>query len=255
MQTNLLLGLPFNHHSFYLFVFGATLAQYNLHYFIKKTAEPGSDRLLWSQQHMNLHRSLIGVGVMMCSYSLFFFTIFHFIFLSIMALVAFLYSFPVLPFRKKKKLKDFGLIKIVTLALLWTLVTVWFPLDQVNFSGTLFPLIFARRFLFIFVLCLLFDIRDMNTDRAEQRHTIPVVIGEQRSFWLCYGILAIIVILSVYELSLGRPFTYFNAMLISALATAFMVHESRKVRSDYLYLAGVDGMMLLQAGLVAIGSV
>jgi hypothetical protein len=46
-----------------------------------------------------------------------------------------------------------------------------------------------------------------------------------------------------------------NAMLISTIATAFILNFSKKNNSDIVYLACIDGMMLLQAGLVIIGSI
>jgi len=254
IETNLLLGIPLNHYSFYLFVFGATLSQYNLHYLVKTTAIKGSERLAWSATHKTLHKILIVTGAILCFYSLFYFTITHFLIVGLMAIVAFFYSYPALPFRRKKRLKDYGFLKICTLAFLWTMVTVWFPLDQVNTGGTYFQLVFLRRFLFMFVLCLVFDLRDIDADVSEHRRTIPVVIGIRRSYLLCYVLLVIFVLLSAWQLALTGNLLHFNAMLLSALATAFMIHWTRKNSSDYIYLAGIDGMMLLQAALIAIGS-
>ena len=39
-------------------------------------------------------------------------------------------------------------------------------------------------------------------------------------------------------------------MLLSAAATFFAVELTKKTNSDFVYLAGIDGMMLLQAMLV-----
>ena len=99
IETNLLLRLPLNNTTFYLFVFGATLVQYNLHYFFKTVAVAGSKRLAWSLKNRNMHKVFIAVGVTLILYSLFSFRLHHFIILLVLGAIAFLYSFPFLPLR------------------------------------------------------------------------------------------------------------------------------------------------------------
>jgi 4-hydroxybenzoate polyprenyltransferase len=250
IETNLLLGARLNHPGFYLFVFGATLVQYNLHYFFKTTAVANSTRLAWSLKNKNTHTVLIALGLVLIIYSLFSFRLHHFIILLVFAAIAFLYSFPFLPFANKKRIKDYGLMKIVTLALLWTLVTVWFPVDQSSFSVISFQLIFLRRFIFIFILCLLFDIRDTEVDRKENIATLSVKLGVKRSYFLCYILLLIFIALSVIQFIYFPDKIQLAAMLISAAATVITMEYSKKNNSDVVYLACIDGMMLLQALLV-----
>ena len=146
IETNLLLHLPLNTFSFYCFVFGATLVQYNLHYLVKTTAVENSQRLAWSSKNKIIHRVLLCAGVALILFSFLSFRLHHFIILAILATVAFLYSFPVIPFFKKKRIKDYGFLKIITLALLWTLVTVWFPVNNFLFEKNIFVFVFFKRF-------------------------------------------------------------------------------------------------------------
>lgn len=255
IETNLLLDLPLNDHSFYLFVFGATLVQYNLHYLFKTTAVVNSRRLAWSLKNKRTHKILIAAGLILIIYSLFSFHLHHFIILLILGAIAFLYSFPFLPFKQKKRIKDFGLMKIITLALLWTLVTVWLPVAEANYSGLSFQLIFIRRFIFIFILCLLFDIRDTEVDRKENIATLSVMLGERKSYILCYFLLIIFAALSVVQFIYVPDTIQLAAMLVSAAVTVVTIEFSKRNNSDIVYLAYIDGMMLLQALLVIIGSV
>ena len=255
IETNLLLGITLNHFTFYLFVFGATLVQYNLHYLFKTTAVANSARLAWSLKNKSIHKVLIAIGTAVIIYSLFSFRLHHFFILLVFGAIAFLYSFPFLPFPNKKRIKDYGLMKIITLALLWTLVTVWFPADQTNFSGVSFQLIFLRRFIFMFILCLLFDIRDTEVDRQQNIATLSVKLGVKRSYSLCYFLLFIFIALSVLQFIYLPDKIQLAAMLISAAATAITIEYSKKNNSDVVYLACIDGMMLLQALLVITGSV
>jgi len=250
MQTNVLLDLPFNSFSFYCFVFGATLSQYNLHYLIKTVAVENSHRLAWSQRNKNFHFILLIVGIALILFSFFSFHLKHFIILAGLGGISFLYSFPFLPFGKKRRIKDYGLMKIMTITLLWTLVTVWFPVNSMPFESNLFWFVFAKRFVFMFVLCLLFDIRDIDIDRKEKINTLAVMLGRKKSYLLSYFLMILFLILIIAQYIYLPQKGFLIAMLISLAATFITVELTKKNNSDYIFLAGIDGMMLLQVLLI-----
>ena len=250
METNVMLGLPFNTLSFYFFIFGATLVQYNLHYLIKTNAVTGSERLTWSLRNKRMHYMLFILGCTLIIYSLFSFKLQHFFILVFLGAISFLYSFPFLPFNKKRRIKDYGFIKIVTLSLLWTLVTVWLPVSEFVYDPLLYWFIFIKRFVFMFILCLLFDIRDIEIDGSESIKTLAVTIGKKKSYYLSYYLLIVFVLLSFCQyLYLPQP-GFLIAMLLSSFATFIIIGITKKSNSDFIYLAGIDGMMLLQAILI-----
>ena len=80
IETNVLLHLPLNDIPFYLFVFGATLVQYNMHYLFKTRAVVNSKRLAWSLRNKQLHLIFIVAGALFIIYSLFSFRLHHFLF-------------------------------------------------------------------------------------------------------------------------------------------------------------------------------
>ncbi len=250
IETNLLLHFPLNTFTFYCFVFGATLAQYNLHYLVKTTAVANSQRLAWSRANKNLHKILLASGIILILFSFFSFRLHHFLILSVLGAIAFIYSFPVIPFGRKKRIKDYGFLKIITLALLWTLVTVWFPINSMPFDTGLFVFVFFKRFVFMFVLCLLFDIRDIEIDREEKINTLAVILGRKKSYFLSYIFISVFIILSLLQYFYYPEKVMLLAMLLSALATVFTIEATKKTNSDFVYLAGIDGMMILQALLV-----
>ena len=250
IETNLLLHLPLNNFGFYSFVFGATIAQYNLHYLVKKRAVTNSERFSWSSTHKVTHLWLLLFGGLLMTISIFSFHINHFAALGAMAIISILYSLPILPFKKKKRIKDFGLLKIITLALLWTMVTVWFPLVEVKYPAISFQFIFLRRFLFIFILCLMFDVRDRNVDGDAGINTLPVIIGVKNSIKICYILLLVFMSISLIENYYTSDLPELWSMIVSGICTFFIIFFRRKNNNDYYYLAGIDGMMLLQALIV-----
>lgn len=250
IQTNILLGLPLNSFSFYCFVFGATLLQYNLHYSTKKIAVKNSERLRWSMKNKRSHFVLLIIGGLLILFSFFSFRMYHFLILACLGAISFLYSFPFLPFGKKRRIKDYGVLKIVTLSLLWTLVTVWFPVNTMPADTILFMFVFSKRFIFMFILCLLFDLRDIEIDRKQEINTIPVAIGKKNCYNLSYILLALFLVISLFQYLYVPQLLFFIAMIISAVITLIIIQRTKKTNSDFIYLAGIDGMMLLQALLV-----
>jgi 4-hydroxybenzoate polyprenyltransferase len=250
IETNILLGLPLNSFSFYCFVFGATLLQYNLHYSTKKIAVKNSERLRWSHNNKKVHFFLLIVGALLIFFSFFSFHLKHFLILGCLAAISFLYSFPFLPLGKKRRIKDYGLLKIVTLSLLWTLVTVWFPVNTLPVNELLFMFVFGKRFIFMFILCLLFDVRDIEIDRKEKINTLPVMLGRKKSYNLSYGLLVVFLAITLLQYFYLPQLSFFIAMVLSALITFIMIERTKKTNTDFIYLAGIDGMMLLQALLV-----
>ncbi|HEY5391767.1 MAG TPA: UbiA family prenyltransferase [Hanamia sp.] len=250
IETNILLDLPLNSFSFYCFVFGATLVQYNLHYSMKKVAVKNSERLSWTLRNKNLHFILLITGCLLILFSFFSFHLQHFLILGVLGCIAFLYSFPFLPFGKKKRIKDYGYIKIITLSLLWTLVTVWLPVSNLSVNAGLFAFVFVKRFIFMFILCLLFDVRDIEIDDKENIKTLAVMLGKKKSYSLSYFLLVLFVGLSVIQYFFYPQMVFLLAMLVSSVLTWVIIELTKKTNSDFIYLAGVDGMMLVQAVLV-----
>jgi 4-hydroxybenzoate polyprenyltransferase len=106
----------------------------------------------------------------------------------------------------------------------------------------------------MFILCLLFDVRDTAIDRKENIATLSVMLGKRRSYLLCYFLLMIFIALSVIQFIYLPDRLQLIAMLLSAAATAIIIELSKKNNSDVFYLACIDGMMLLQAALVIFAS-
>lgn len=250
IETNILLGVPLNSFSFYCFVFGATLLQYNLHYSTKKIAVKDSERLRWSYNNKKIHFFLLLVGALLILFSFFYFQLKHFVILALLGAISFLYSFPFLPFAKRRRIKDYGLLKIVTLSLLWTLVTVWFPVNNMPFDKLLFIFVFVKRFIFMFILCLLFDLRDIEIDRKENIDTLPIMLGKKQSYNLSYILLVLFLTIALLQYLYLPQLRFLFAMIVSAAVTFLIIERTKKTNSDFIYLAGIDGMMLLQAFLV-----
>ncbi|MCB0699649.1 MAG: UbiA family prenyltransferase [Chitinophagales bacterium] len=250
-ESLLLNEVPAIYSSLHLLVFCSTLFVYNTHYIIKKSTPELSDRFGWSQKNGLWHYLFLIIGIGGCVFSVFSLPNEILIACGVLGLLSFSYSIPLLPFKdKKKRLKDFGWIKILVLAAVWAIVTSILPILYYHQEMADYPYEILMRFVFMFTLCVAFDIRDMQTDMDEGIATLPNMIGVRGSYGVMSFAMILFVIMSVGQYvrypSLGR----LVAELMVALATKLAVDYAKKHPSDRAYLGLVDGMMLLYALLI-----
>ncbi|MBL0358603.1 MAG: hypothetical protein IPP72_17845 [Chitinophagaceae bacterium] len=194
-----LIHIPFN---IYLvsFVFFATLCSYNFHYIMAGAFQQQkiSFSLIYSR-YSAVFVLLIGItGV------LFFFSGARILpgNVAIALLLTFLYSVPLFPFPLLAFTRKAGFIKTLLLAFTWMFVTAYIPLAEygVQFT-TMGLLIMAKRFLFMLMLCILFDNRDIAVDKIHGLSSLSTHLSAAQMKWLMY---CIFILLFVMNFLLGR---------------------------------------------------
>lgn len=238
----------------HLLVFGSTLFVYNVHYLIKKSDEHISDRFAWSQHYRIWHYLFLITGVICCLVSLPFLPRQILMACGVLGVLSLAYSLPLLPFKNKKRLKDFGLIKILVLTGVWTIVTSILPMLWWGKSMADYPFEILIRFVFMFTLCVAFDIRDMQTDVEAGIITLPNLIGLQNSYRLMNVTLVLFAALSIIQYLRYPSVIRLTGELVTAVITWLVIRYTKTHPSDKVYLGMVDGMMLLYA-LLVLGSI
>lgn len=254
VQTSILMHLPLNQPLFYCFVFGATLFQYNLPYVINLNRQNNSLRLL-SISSTSIHHWLAGIAAILMLVSVFSLTFLQIVLFAVMGILTVLYSFNLVPFTAGKRLKDYGTVKIFTLTLLWVVITVVLPVINKPISAGLLFFLCGLRLLFLWILCLLFDVRDIAVDEKAGIKTLPVLMGKNKTRSVCYLLNSIFLILAVIFCLQNQTLVILNAYIICGAATFFIIKLTKTNNSPIFYLACVDGLMLLQATLIIIGSI
>ena len=113
----------------------------------------------------------------------FFFGFYHLksstkIMLSVLSIITFLYANPIGAFQTLRQIRG---LKIYVIAVVWTLVTVFIPILESEVQIELNALSLAfQRFIFILILMLPFEIRDMNFDDLKLS-TVPQSIGLKKT--------------------------------------------------------------------------
>lgn len=170
----------------------------------------------------------------------------------ILGAFAFTYSLPLLPFQNKKRLREFGWLKIMVLTGVWTIATSILPIICLNKHITDYPFEVLLRFVFIFTLCVVFDIRDMQADQQNNIKTLPHKVGIQNSYRLINIALLFFLVLSMMQFYKYHHIERLAGALLTSIVTWMVVHYLNKHPSEKAYILLADGVMLLYAILVLI---
>jgi 1,4-dihydroxy-2-naphthoate octaprenyltransferase len=113
-----------------------------------------------------------------------------------------------------------------------------------------FPVVIILRFLFIFSLCVAFDVRDLESDAAAGIFTLPYRLGVRRADGLMHAALFLFAVLAIVQYV-----RYPNAARLigewgAALFAYWSIHYVRRRPSDFGYLLWVDGSMLVYGGVL-----
>lgn len=139
-------------------------------------------------------------------------------------------------------LREVAGFKILTIALVWALVTVLFPLLQEHFSFDKNTWItFVQRFLFVFAITIPFDIRDLHIDQKELK-TLPLVFGTQFAKYMGFGALLIFILL---EFSKTKDQQNFPATMLIAFISSVFLQKSKTENQRYFVSFWVEAIPII----------
>ena len=248
VATEKLIGVPFAtlRSSLHLAVIGGTLVVYNLPrlFPISKPGSltPGSYRF-WQYLFLSL-------GVLLTGYSLIGLSEPSVIAGSCAGILALGYTMPTLRWQNKKRLRDYGILKILVLTGVWTIVTAIIPILEHGDTVAKYPFEILMRFAFVFVLCILFDIRDIQKDLNNKLITLPTRLGIQKSYLLINLSLIVFLLLSIVQ---HYRFAVPGRLIAAIITTVITFRVAKHLRNEgnkRLFVIMTDGMMILYSILV-----
>ena len=254
LQTVQLLSLPLNGYLL-AFIFFATLGGYNTYWMVSKVSAARHVPLpvFFRKSASTVIVILIALGGML--YSM---THLHLVMYNIVItfILLALYALPLLPVKNLFFARKMGFLKTVLLAFTWAHVTIMIPLQisilQLPSNGIL---LFCSRFLFMLMLCVIFDKRDAAMDKIRGMHSMATDISHSLLYFLMLFIFAIYVVISCMLSSYGITRLQSAALLIAGVVTLVLYFISLK-RKDYVfYYFVVDGMMFLSSAATAIATI
>ncbi len=162
-------------------------------------------------------------------------------------LLSIIYALPIILKQLAKRLQAFGFLKTILLAFTWAFVTVVLP---VQFSGIYHSntvlLLLLHRFLFMFLLCIIFDARDAKIDAIKNLHSIATFVNTKiLHIIFCSALIAFLVLSNTINLSLLQSKFNFVTWFISSVVLVLYYLSARKKRGYFYYYFLVDGCMIL----------
>lgn len=219
------------------FIFFASVTGYN---FVKYA---GIAKL----HHLSLAQNLrlIQIFSLFCFVALLFFSfrldLKSIVIMGFMGLLTLLYAFPVLS--KKRNLRSLPGIKIFIIALVWAGTTVVLPLVRV--SEILLENVvvdFIQRFLFVIVLTLPFEIRDLQYDE-ERLGTIPQILGIRGAKILGIILLSFIAAIEIFKT--GTAWIEMIPLLLSLIFTGILIWKAKINQNKFFCSFGVESIPII----------
>ncbi|WP_339752939.1 hypothetical protein [uncultured Winogradskyella sp.] len=167
--------------------------------------------------------------------------------LSVFGLITFLYAIPLLPMKyfrdDQRNLREISGFKIYVIALVWAFTTVLLPLIDNGFNISNDVIITSiQRFIFVIVLMLPFEIRDLNYDNLKLA-TIPQKIGIKNTKTIGVLLLVLFFVLEYFK----DEWTSDSVLstLIVGFVTLFLLIFSKKSQSKYYSAFWVESVPIV----------
>jgi 4-hydroxybenzoate polyprenyltransferase len=239
----LIINKPLNFH-FAVFVFFSTICSYNFHWALTPNSIAPSQRLLWDEKHNRYHLLLSLLGLTGAAIFFFYFKEKWFYILP-SAILTFLYSAPKIPYTVFQLLKKVAIGKTIFLAAIWTYVTAALPvLIEGSFSEKAI-LFCIGQFFFIYAICILFDFRDKEDDKADGIRSMITYFNERGVNALFLISIGVFIILSLLLQRTGVAWPNILLLIFPSLLLIGLFNYSKRNFSDYLYYFVLDGLMML----------
>ena len=169
-----------------------------------------------------------------------------------LGVVTFFYAIPFLPKKlfmdSKHNLRSIGGLKVYVIALVWAVVTVFLPLVNNDYALNFDVIITSiQRYLFVIVLILPFDIRDLQYDSLKLS-TIPQKIGIKNT-----KIIGVMLLLVFFFLEFLKDELVVNQiinLLIVVFVTMLFIVFSNEERGKYYSAFWVEGLPIFWLVLV-----
>jgi len=173
-----------------------------------------------------------------------------------LGLVTFFYAIPFLPkhffLDSKNNLRNVGGVKVYLIALVWAGVTVFLPIINNDYAVNIDVVITGiQRFVFIVVLMLPFEIRDLMYDSLKLA-TIPQKIGVKQTKMMGVVLLGLFLFLEFFKEGTTTK-SLLVSILISVVTGLFLI-VSKKEQGKYYSSFWVEGLPVLWLFLMLLSS-
>jgi 4-hydroxybenzoate polyprenyltransferase len=234
------------------FIFFATLCSYSFHWYFTSHSVIPSLRIKWTLQNRNIHLLLFFIGL--TGSGIFFFLLsVHWYWLLLASIITFLYSAPKIPHPYFRALRKAALGKTIFLAVVWMYVTTILPIIVSEQAWKPdFTLFVLSRFFLVYAICILFDLRDREDDKADGIRSLITFLSPRNVFIAFVFTLCLFAIVTAWLLEYDHSLLSILLLLLPGIIVACLYNYAKSNFSDMLYYFLLDGLMALSALLMLI---
>ncbi|MEJ0102133.1 MAG: UbiA family prenyltransferase [Bacteroidota bacterium] len=234
------------------FVFFATICSYSFHWYLTSHSEIPSERIGWTNKFRHIHAYLFIISIAGAAF-FFFHLLHHWLWLSLSAIITFLYSAPKIPQKYFRALRKIAIGKTIFLAFVWMYATTILP---VIISGKPWQpdilLFILSRFFLIYAICILFDYRDRKDDKATGIRSMITYLSEKGINLLFTSSLIVFIFSSLSLLYYNYSIKAVIFLLIPGILTGLLYNYAKQNFTDLFFYLVLDGLMMLSALLMIV---
>lgn len=266
VEATLQQGFRLNHILYYVLVFFATVLYYNYPYARRFKTAGNNPRTAWYIKHYRFllwHQVIVTAALIVAAivfltrhHSLLHETaLLNWLLIVLFPLVAALYyGFNFLSSRYN--LRNIGWLKPFVIGFTWAGMVVVYPVlwqhiqQREPYLFTLFGgLLFVKNWMFIALLCIMFDIKDYATDHSSNLKTFVVRLGLRKTIFYILLPLTLLGLFTFITYGLTHHFSTMKILInmIPFILLLFTAVALRRRRQVMYYHVVIDGLMLVKA--------
>lgn len=268
IESSLQQRFPLNGLLYYILAFSATLVYYTNAYIMTEVSEDSKNiRSRWyAKNYQAMKNNQIFFFVIMLASAAYFLSghwrnflslhLSEWLLMLVFPLVSALYYGVESRLFGKINLRNIGWLKPFIIGFTWAgLVNIYpilyYCIDKgLHYDPSWIGLfLFIKNFLYITVLCVLFDIKDYAMDYNQQLKTVVVNLGLRRTLFYFVIPLCVLGLASLWIFATYRNFSALRILIntIPFLLIILVAYSMHIRRSIFYYLIIIDGLMLVKA--------
>ena len=163
------------------------------------------------------------------------------------AALTFFYAIPIL---QTKSLRTLTGIKILIVAIVWAGVTLIIPLvnERIALDNSIW-INFIQRIIFVFILTLPFEIRDLKYDELALG-TLPQRVGVKSTKYIGITLLIVVILLEIFKPELN--WSYLSSLVIISGVLTFFLFISERNQSKYFASFWVESIPIFWFGILVL---
>mgnify|MGYP001381706824 CR=1 FL=1 len=142
-------------------------------------------------------------------------------------------------------LRSIPFLKIFIISFVWTLSTMFLVVveNEIPLNNNII-LHLVSRFLFVFAICIPFDIRDLKHDNIRIK-TLPIVFGVSKSRLIAFSSLLIAMIISVFQSLTNYLNTEFLvSFMVLFVIAAILINKSDEKKPNFFFSFWIESLSI-----------